>query len=224
MFIKPEEISHPNSRELIKAFAPIYGDRATKSQSVWFFKNMYNHAGSINQDQIKRCTPSSGSLTGLVLTNSMAYSSGPPAFDAQTGSLVYTLASPHLEANGEVARGTYDLSIRSEVARCIYGFSSAPIKAEISIAGEDGEKRVATTIVNEKDGWLYLTARGFTYSAPVITVKLSQDQVKKEEKTATAAKVSTIKKKATSITCTKGKVTKKFVGANAKCPKGYLKK
>jgi hypothetical protein len=217
-------LSHPDAMELVKLFAPAYGDKATKSQTVWNFKNMFNHAGSINTYEIDRCTPNTSSLSGLVLTNSLTYSAGPPSYDAQTGSLVYKVASPHLEANGEVAQGTYDLSIRSEVARCIYGFSSAPIKAEISIAGEDGEKRVATTIVNEKDGWLYLTARGFTYSAPVITVKLSQDQVKKEEKTGTAAKVSTIKKKATSITCTKGKVTKKFVGANAKCPKGYLKK
>jgi hypothetical protein len=40
-------------------------------------------------------------------------------------------------------------------------FSKAPIQAEISITSADGEKKVATTIVNERNGWLYLSAKGF---------------------------------------------------------------
>jgi hypothetical protein len=217
-------LSHPNSMDLIKEFAPVYNDKATKTQSVWFFKNMFNHAGSINTGQIDRCAPRSGGLAGLVLTNALTYSSGPPSYDSESGTLVYKVASPHLEADGDVAQGTYDLSIRSEVARCIYGFSNAPIKAEISIAGDDGEKRIATTIVNEKDGWLYLTARGFTFSAPVIRVKLSQDQVKNVETQKSATATVKSKSKKVSITCTKGKITKKVVGVSPKCPKGFVKK
>lgn len=215
-------LAAPSSMELVRVFAPVYRDQATKSQSAWFFKNMFNHGGSINSGLIDKCTPNSGSLTGLVLTNALAYSPGPPSYDATTGSLVYKVASPHLQDDGLVAQGTYDLSIRSEVARCIYGFTNAPIKAEISIAGDEGEKRIATTIVNEKDGWLYLTARGFTFSAPVIRVKLSQDQGKQVEnvsKVQVPTKVNSV-----SITCKKGKISRKVVGINPKCPKGFTKK
>ena len=45
-----------------------------------------------------------------------------------------------------------------------------------------------------------------------------------KEAEAFAAKQVTAKKPASSITCVKGKLTKKLSGSNAKCPKGYKKK
>jgi hypothetical protein len=103
--------------------------------------------------------------------------------------------------------------MRSDIARCLYGFSSAPIKAEISITSDDGEKKVATTIVNEKNGWLYLSAKGFTFSAPTINVKLSQEKV-----------VAPVAQKKVTISCVKGKTTKKVTAVSPKCPAGYKKK
>jgi hypothetical protein len=230
-------LNHPSTLEWIKAYNKDYQDRSTKTQTFWSFKKMFNHAGVVREDELKRCGDKAGSLTGLVLTNSLVYSSGPPAFESSTGSLVYTVASPHFESNGRVASGTYDLTLRSDVARCIYGFSNAPIKADISITGDDGENRVATTVVREEDGWLYLSAKGFTFSAPKIQVKLTQEQVAKVEEvkaapptssevpttTAVAAppKAATIKK---SITCVKGKAIKKVSGTSPKCPAGFKKK
>ncbi len=216
-------LNHPDTLTWLKAFTADFQDRATKTQTFWSFKKMFNHAGVIREDELKRCGDKAGTLTGLVLTNSLAYSSGPPAYDSKTGSLMYTLSSPHFEANGEIASGTYDLTLRSDVARCIYGFSDAPIKADISIFGDDGEKRVATTVVRESGGWLYLSAKGFTFSAPTIQVKLSQDVVAKVEEVkapAAAPKVAPAKK---SITCVKGKSIKKVTGTSPKCPAGYKK-
>jgi hypothetical protein len=103
--------------------------------------------------------------------------------------------------------------MRSDIARCIYSFSNAPIKAEISITSDDGEKKVATTVVNEKNGWLYLSAKGFTFSAPTINVKLSQEKV-----------VAPVAKKKVTISCLKGKITKKVTAVSPKCPAGYKKK
>jgi hypothetical protein len=74
----------------------------------------------------------------------------------------------------------------------------------------DGVNSVATTVVSEKDGWLKLGAYGFTFSSPTLRVKLSQD------------KAST--KKNSTISCIKGKVTKKVTGLTPKCPKGFKKK
>lgn len=212
-------LSHPNSMELVTKFANVYQDRATKTTSTWTFKNMFNHAGAIDSGTIERCSRGSTTLNGLVMTNALTYSAGPPAFNESTGSLVYKVASPHLDDKGDVASGTYDLSLRSDIARCLYKFSSAPIKAEVSITAENGEKRVATTIVNEKNGWLYLAARGFTFSSPTIQVKLTQD---KGAQPIATKPVKVIVKK--TITCTKGKVTKKVTGTSPKCPIGYKKK
>ena len=114
--------------------------------------------------------------------------------------------------------------MRSDIARCLYGFSSAPIKAEISITSDDGEKKVATTIVNEKNGWLYLSAKGFTFSSPTINVKLSQEQVVAIPTPTPSAVAKPVAKKSVTISCVKGKTTKKVSGTSPKCPTGYKKK
>ena len=63
--------------------------------------------------------------------------------------------APHFTNTGEVFTGTYDLVKRSAVARCIYGFSSAPVKASISVVSATGSPEVATTVVGEKmDGFI----------------------------------------------------------------------
>jgi hypothetical protein len=218
-----ENVSGPKSIDLVSGFAPSYKDKATTTDSYWSFKTL-----NYGQDEsTRKCSDNSGNLAGLVTTNALAYAAGPPVFDKESGSLSYKVSSPHFEAGGAEASGSYDLTLRSDVARCIYGFSNAPIKAEISITSSDGEKKVATTTVNEKDGWLYLSAKGFTFSTPLINVKLSQDVVV-VEKPVPAPEVSApakaVAKKSISITCVKGKASKKVTGLNPKCPTGYKKK
>ena len=218
-----ENVSGPNSLELVSGFAPSYKDKATTTASYWSFKNL-----NYGQDEsTRKCSDDTGNLAGLVTTNALAYAAGPPVFDKETSSLSYKVSSPHFEANGAEASGSYDLTLRSDVARCIYGFSNAPIKAEISITSSDGEKKVATTTVNEKNGWLYLSAKGFTFSTPLITVKLSQDVVFVEKPAPAPEAVAPAKavaKKSITITCVKGKASKKVTGAKPKCPTGYKKK
>ena len=123
--------------------------------------------------------------------------------------------SPHSLPNGEEFKGSYDLVIKSEVARCIYGFSSAPVSAKISILSADGTTQVATTTFNERNGWMYLVARGFTFSSPTVRVKLTQEKVK-------APSASAAKK--TAILCVKGNSAKKVTGMKPACPSGWRKK
>jgi hypothetical protein len=106
--------------------------------------------------------------------------------------------------------------MRSEVARCLYGFSNAPIQASISIIGGENTS-VATTVTGERNGWLSLAAAGFTFSTKTIQVKLSQEQEAVIAAPVAPTKVA-IKK---IITCVKGKVTKKVSAKNPKCPTGY---
>jgi hypothetical protein len=220
-------LSHPDSMEIMNAFLPAIGDKATKTTGYW----SYSALNSWNQPAIQKCSDRKGDLAGVVTTNALTYSAGPPSYNKETGSLEYKVASPHFEASGAIATGTYDLVLKSDVARCIYGFSKAPIQAEISITSSDGEKKIATTVVNEKDGWLYLSAKGFTFSSPIINVKLSQEKevVVIPDPTPTptptpSASVKPIAKKSLTIRCVKGKVSKKVSGTNPKCPAGYKKK
>jgi hypothetical protein len=102
----------------------------------------------------------------------------------------------------------------------------------VSIASSEGNQNVATTIVTEKNGWFRMGAYGFHYSAPTLKVRLTQE-VQKVEATptpspsATTQAIAEAKKEIAvkkTITCIKGKTTKKITGVNSKCPKGFKKK
>jgi hypothetical protein len=213
-------LSNPQTMQIMNDMLPTIGDKATQTMQYWSYRAL----NTWNNPEIEKCSKSRDELGGVVTTNALTYADGPPTYNKDTGSLEYKVASPHFEANGSVASGTYDLAINSAVARCIYGFSSAPIQAEISITSSDGEKKVATTIVNEKNGWLYLSAKGFTFSSPTINVKLSQEKVAAPAPSATPVATVTVAKKSVVITCVKGKTTKKVSGTSPKCPVGYKKK
>jgi hypothetical protein len=94
--------------------------------------------------------------------------------------------------------------MRSDTARCLYGFTAAPIQATVTIVSGNSATLVGTTTVSEKDGWLKLAAYGFTFSEKTLRVKITQSRNQKF-----------------SITCTKGKIAKKISGINPKCPAGF---
>jgi len=212
-----EYLGGQRAMDLVSGFAPAYKDKATKTTSYWSFRTLIQQ-GDMNN--VYSCSASNSAVSGLVTTNALSYSAGPPAFDKATSSLNYKVASPHYEADGTtVALGSYDLALRSDVARCIYGFSKAPIQAEISITSQDGERKVATTVINERNGWLYLSAKGFTFSSPTINVKLSQEKEAAPTPAPTATKVAA--PKTVKITCTKSGKKTVVTGVKPVCPKGY---
>jgi hypothetical protein len=215
-YVMPEA-SQPTSFEHAKLWLPVIKDKASKSLTYWSVRTL----DQINDPVIANCTKSDGALSGVVTTNSLVYNAGPPEFDKTTQNLNYKVLSTHYAADGSIAKGTYDLILSSSVARCIYGFTKAPIQASLSILSEDGSPQVATQTINEKNGWLTLSANGFSYSSPTIAVKLSQE--------ATASSPSATSKSPSwaqgtkTITCSKGKLKKKVSGFNPKCPSGYKK-
>jgi hypothetical protein len=187
--------------QFIERYRNITKDSASGATTLWNF-------ATINSGDGSNCLADKSKVQGIVTTNAMGYDGSAPSFEA--GMLSYKVSGMHyLADNKTLAEGTYDLVMRSDTARCLYGFSKAPISATVSVVGEGGENKVATVLVNEKDGWLKMAAYGFTFSSPTISVKLSQ--------AAAPAKKAT-------ITCTKGKLTKKVTGVAPKCPKGYKKK
>jgi hypothetical protein len=192
------------------------GDKATYAPTAWAFR-------SIEGQEYESCMRGSSSLSGLVSTNSTMYVGNPPTFDKSSQSLDYKVMSPHYLPNGEEFKGSYDLIIRSDVARCIYGFSKAPVSATISIVSSEGTSQVATTTFIERDGWMYLVARGFTFSSPTIRVKLAQEVAAPPAVVKPKAPSNIVLKKST-ITCVKGKILKKVTSVKPACPSGWKKK
>ena len=202
---------------------PVVGDKANMLPTVWTLSLMTNfNSGVIGNT----CGSDLNELTGIVSTNSSQYLAGPPTFNKATDELEYKVAGPHLLPNGELSRGTYDLTLKSDFAKCLYGITGTAIKATISIVSENGQSINAVTTIGEKNGWLYLSAKGFTYSSPTIKVKLSQDApapTPSVSPTPTPIAAPAAAKK-TSITCIKGKTSKKVTAVNPTCPKGFKKK
>ncbi len=189
-------------------------DKANASPGFWTVRSLdvpENSAG---------CFKDTNKFIGVVTTNAMMYSGGPPQFNQDQGTLEYKVGAPHLTSKGEVFKGSYDLQVSAEVARCLYKFTQAPIQASISIINESGENNIATTVLNEKDGWLRLSAYGFTFSTPTVRIKLTQDAAVVVAPSPTAKPVA----KKITITCIKGKTTKKITAIKPKCPTGYKKK
>jgi hypothetical protein len=145
----------------------------------------------------------------LVFTNASVFSSGAPAFNKSEGTLDYKVASPHTKPDGTLTTGSYDLVLNSSVARCLYGFSKAPIGATVSVLSSEGQAQVATTVVNEKNGFFRMGAYGFGFSSPTIKMKITQARTSGSKAT---------------ITCVKGKTSKKVTAVKPVCPSGFKKK
>lgn len=184
-----------------EAWSSKLGNKARGQASIWSFSQFKT---------TQQCMGNLTQLQGLVTSNSMVYQERTPAF--KDGYLTYKVAGLHLDSDGKVFRGSYNFTMRSSVARCLYGFSNAPISGTVSVTSASGEKQVATTSVTEKDGWISLTATGFTFSTPTVSVKLAQETTPKNAKTITC-----VSKK-------NPKLTKGVTAVAPKCPTGYKKK
>ena len=183
---------------------PAINDKSTGSKSIWVIRTLSNNES--NLDSVSRCFSSNSELLGFVSTNAGVYISAPPNFNTKTQTLEYKVASPHFDENGKENIGTYNLVLRSDRARCLYGFNNAPISASVNVLSANGSNQAITTTVNEKNGWLYLSANGFKYSSPIIKIKLNQTKNQKY-----------------SISCAKGATVRKVTGINPKCPTGFRK-
>ena len=226
------------SMEMLGVWSKVLKDTAAAYPTQWIFYNLPENSLASSSN----CIKSSKTLAGFVTTNSTTYTATPPIYNEQTGTLDYKVASPHFLADGKVFQGKYNLYIDSKVARCIYKFSNAPISASVSVTSSDGgQQNISTTVVNETNGWLHLSAAGFTFSSPTLKVKLTQDasavvpepspsvtptqsaKPSSSSEPASQPSMAPAAKKST-ITCVKGKTTKKVTAVSPKCPAGYKKK
>ena len=152
----------------VEYFRPKVQDTASGNATYWNFSTSDIDGGA------NRCLADKSKVLGLVTTNAMVYDGGVPKFSG--GFLNYKVAGLHYAPGGaELNLGVYDMVMRSDTARCLYGFSKAPLSATVSVLNEKGTKTMATTVVKEtKDGWLKMAAYGFTFSKKTIKVKITK--------------------------------------------------
>ncbi len=173
-------------------------DTATGVTNIW---TINSYAAGANP-----CVSDSSKISGLVTTNAMAYDGSVPAF--ANGFFTYHVAGMHYQPDGSVMAGTYDMIMADSVARCLYGFTKAPISATIAVTENSGIENYATTTVSDVGGWLHLGAYNFNFSNPVITMHLKQASPKRTAKPS-------------ALTCAKGSSKVTVRGVTPRCPAGY---
>jgi hypothetical protein len=139
-------------------------------------------------------------------------------FDRDSQQIVVKVGNVHFDEFGNEIQGWMELKIKGNRAREWWGIDPAIAAgyAKVEVSYQDGTKKIATVSAkyDPKNDWINLRAYGFTYSSPQLAVSF------KKPPSAT----TTVAAKKTSITCLKGKTTKKVTAVSPKCPAGFKKK
>jgi hypothetical protein len=172
------------------------------------------------------CQITSGKIA-MVSSNATLYSTFPPAWDQAEQTLAYRVGSLHLDHTGALHRGHFNLAVPKEFAQCLWGSNISNARASVAVTNSDGTSNVATSVLSQDSQMIYFKVAGFTFSTPQIKVKLEIPAVEPTPAASpTPIPVVTTKAapKRTTITCVKGKTTKKVTALKPKCPAGYKKK
>jgi len=155
-----------------------------------------------------------------------------PAWYPEDQAVGIRIASAHLRVDGTNNIGAFNISVPLETAKCLWGVDlSKAVTAFVSASYADsGTPEIVTTSTSVSKGFFNIKASGFHFSSPTFKVRLNQVQSLKSNESGLPIAASAspspkpISVKKTSITCTKGKTTKKVTAINPKCPTGYKKK
>jgi hypothetical protein len=164
----------PNGDQAISDFTifeDIIGSQAKGWVDLWSFATLPSYGTYLGP--YGQCLEDTSGLQGMISTNAMVYKAGIPQM--VNGVLEYQVASTARDVNNTVILGDYTMVMRSDLARCIYNFGDRPItsaNAQITVTGDDGIARTATTVFEDVDGWLTFKAQGFGFSAPTIGVAI----------------------------------------------------
>jgi hypothetical protein len=153
-----------------------------------------------------------------------------PTWLPEDSALTLQVSSTHLRADRTLNAGVFNIVMPIETAKCLWGVDlSKSVTATISASyPELGISEVVTTSSKIVDDTYQVSASGFHFSAPVIKMKVTQgvqpQPIAADSTPPTVVKPQVAATKKTTISCVKGKTTKKLTAVNPKCPAGYKKK
>ena len=189
--------------EELEAWMDFLKDTSTADRVTWSLRTLR----SWERSSANSCIADSSRVTGLVLTNATQYMAGAPVYNEATKSLDYKVGAPHYMSNGAEFKGSYEMIVRADVAKCIYGFTTSAVKAEVAVVeSESGQTTNVVTAVSLSDGWFRLSAKGYTHSAPTIRTVFTQETAASVEQPAV-----TIEKSVASVKAKKSLSSAKLV-------------
>lgn len=234
-------------REIIATMSPIATARSNQMAGSPPEEKAYGYTYDANinifgmHNDITQFLGPCGQMGGVhVVSNAMH--SIDPVWDPVSETIKVRLETPHFAPDGGLNNGYLELRIPRESALCMWKLDlDGSINASVSITYDDGSSPSVGTVIGKRieNDYLIITS-GFHFSSPNVAVKIVKGtQTATPQPTATPEPVITpeavaspepvispvaaVAKKIT-ITCVKGKMSKKITAVKPVCPAGYKKK
>lgn len=200
--------SSDTNYKLVEKLEPLTDKKSTVAIQHWIIQTNIN---SEEYSQLECVKKFKGTFpAGISSSNATLAQDSPPNWDPNNQSFTYRVAAFSKLPNGETFKGNYSLLIPSDIAKCLWPGNLVNAKLELSILSSNGVSEVATTTTGIGAQWFSFQAAGFHFSSPKLIAR-----VVKSSEQSTPKKVT--------ISCVKGKVTKKVSGSMPKCPAGFKK-
>jgi hypothetical protein len=169
-----------------------------------------------------------------------------PVWNADTKHFKYTASAPRLAPDGSsVNKGFYRAIIPVADAKALWGLTNPNDAAKalvVSIMTTEGGSKVALSSISVRNSNIVIDVSNFDFPDPLLDIALNPNySMNSSTPDATGGSkgpdatggtkgpdanqsITAPKAKTTTITCIKGKVTKKVTAVKPVCPKGYKKK
>jgi hypothetical protein len=201
------------SFQTLEAAERLIGGKASYMTKTWAIMSAslasYNNPKNVKTDlQICAEQYATDRPAGITGSNATIFEHSPPTWDKKSRTFTYQVGSFKETPEGTEFLGDYSLLVSTDVARCLWGVDVGSAQAALQVLSSAGKTQVATTVITSNSKWFRFRASGFHFSSPKIVASISKNTPMKS----------------TTITCVKGKVTKKVTAVNPKCPTGYKKK
>jgi hypothetical protein len=147
-------------------YFPTLDERAKGLNNAWRFATLPA------QGTDHACFADKSRIQGIITTNAMVYQAGLPTL--QGGKFKYQVAGVHKNYDGSVFSGKYDLVMRADDARCLYGLPLVVPDAKVSVKDSLGNPKTFQSSVTLDGEWLEIHASDFTFSVPSIEVEFRE--------------------------------------------------
>jgi hypothetical protein len=219
----PDDGANP---EILSEYESVPGGvKTAASLSFWNIKSYgaTSLSGGLSKEScsVQIAGQAGNGFQGIVSSNASMYQRTPPTWDEANKAFTFKVASPHLDEFGVENKGFYTLYLPISQANCRWGSDATLPQAQVQIVNQNGTSSITTAIATQENGMLRFNISGFTYSAPIIRIRMGQGEFKPGQR----APIKTISgPKKVVLICVKGKTTKQIVAVKPKCPAGFKKK
>ena len=173
-------------------------------------------------------------IYGVTVTGN-AFFTGLPRWNSKDQTIDVSTSAPHLKSNGEQNFGYFQARISKQMADCLWSVDlSKKVSAQVSLNYSTSKESVQTWSGQMIGDEYVMSVSGIHFSSPTLSFKLNQENAPTPTPVVTQAPptievaapvaTQTVKPalaKKTTITCVKGKITKKVTAEKPKCPSGY---